>query len=82
MFSNQLKKGDEHIIEGILSQDEDVVSRYYKLGIYPGMPIKLIRKAPLFGDPILFSVGGSQVALTKAEAQLIKVVNKDGGPCH
>jgi Fe2+ transport system protein FeoA len=75
MTLNQAIKETWYAVESILSGsgDEDLNSRFYKLGFFPGTKVMLKRKAPLFGDPLLFQVEGSQIALTKAEATLVKI---------
>ena len=52
---------------------QEFISRFYHLGLVPGQPIALIKKAPWFGDPLLFDVAGNSIAMTKAEAAYIKV---------
>lgn len=65
--------GKEYTIDNLLIEDELISSRFYKLGFYPGALVTKKRKAPLFGDPILFQIGDSQVVLTKSESKLIEV---------
>lgn len=62
-----------YIVKRILSLDEDLTARFYKLGIFPGVEISLRHKAPIFADPLLFDVEGAQIALTKHEASLLEV---------
>ena len=69
----EASKNISYTIQNILSDDEVISSRFYKLGFYPGANVSLKRKAPLFGDPLLFQIGESQVALTKLEAKLIEI---------
>ena len=70
------KKNINYIINKIESLDEDITSRFYKLGIFPGVEVILRRKAPIFADPLLFEVEGSQIALTKDEAKLLEATEK------
>lgn len=65
-------KGKQYIVSKILTDNEDLISRFYKIGIIPGAELELRQKAPLFGDPLLFQVGNSQIALTKSEASLLE----------
>ena len=60
-------------ILGLDSEDDQLKSRFYKLGIVPGIKIKLKRRAPFFRDPLLFQVEESQVILTKKEAAAVLI---------
>lgn len=66
-------KDQWYTIESIEHQNEDLVSRFQKLGIFPGAQIMLKRKAPLFKDPLLFLVNDSLIALTKSEAACVEI---------
>ncbi len=76
MNLSEIKKNVPYTVERVESDNEVITSRFYKLGFYAGACITLLRKAPLFGDPLLFEVGESQIALTKVEAKLIQVIKK------
>ncbi len=67
------KKHNVYIIKEVSTSDESLRTRFFHLGFSPGNALTLKRKAPLFGDPLLFEVGDSQIALTKNEAKLIEV---------
>jgi Fe2+ transport system protein FeoA len=60
-------------ILNIDAPDEALKSRLFQLGFNIGCTILLKRKAPFFGDPLLFEIGESQIALTKLEASYILV---------
>lgn len=68
-------KNQSYLILSISQCDEAIKSRFFQLGFIPGRQIILKRKAPLFGDPLLIEVDDSQIALTKAEANLIQIQN-------
>lgn len=70
-LSEAKKRGKYRIqrVEG----DEESVSRFNKLGFYPGQVVELRRKAPIFGNPMLFQIDHGQYALTKNEAALVEV---------
>lgn len=53
--------------------DCDFKSRLTQLGFHENAHISLKRKAPLFGDPLLFELEDAQIALTKSEARVIQV---------
>jgi Fe2+ transport system protein FeoA len=53
--------------------DQNQILRLKYLGFIKGKKIKLLKVAPLSKDPLLFHVNGSLIALTKKEAELIKV---------
>ena len=66
----------------LISRDYEVQSlkipelergRFFKLGVYPGAIITLERKAPIFSDPLIFRLEGSQIIMTKFEASHIEV---------
>lgn len=48
-------------------------SRVVQLGIIPGVEVQLVKKAPIFKDPLLFNLGESQIALTTEEASHILI---------
>lgn len=50
-----------------------VIKRLFHLGVMEGVKITLKKKAPLFGDPLLFEIEGLQVAFTKDEASFITI---------
>ncbi|WGT47337.1 FeoA family protein [Tessaracoccus lacteus] len=56
--------------------DDVVVRRLFDLGFVPGVEVLRLRRAPL-GDPIMFRVGGSEIVLRKAQAQLVKVARHE-----
>ncbi len=74
MNLSQTRKHIKYIIKSINAPDEVIQTRFFQLGFNEGSLIYLKRKAPIFGDPMLFEIGESQVALTKAEACFIEVV--------
>jgi Fe2+ transport system protein FeoA len=67
------KRNQLYTITKLLDCDKSIQSRFFQLGFMPGNELILKRKAPLFGDPLLFEIGDSQIALTKLEAALIEV---------
>jgi len=51
----------------------EVESRLMLLGFLSGEIIRVTKKAPLFEEPLLVEVRGRKIALSKNEAQIIKV---------
>jgi Fe2+ transport system protein FeoA len=51
----------------------EVESRLMLLGFLSGETIRVTKKAPLFEEPLLVEVRGRKIALSKDEAQIIKV---------
>ena len=51
----------------------DLESRLMHLGFLDGEAIKVIKKAPLFKEPLLVEVRGRSVALSFDEAELVRV---------
>lgn len=54
------------------TSDDQIARRLFDLGFTPGELAALVRKAPM-RDPLVFSVGGSQIVLRKREASRILV---------
>ena len=73
---SQAKKRVKYIIQHV-DGDSESLSRLNKLGFYPGQTVTLKRKAPLFGNPMLFQIEHGQYALTKNEAALVEVAEAD-----
>lgn len=71
----EIKEKKYYQIESINLSGEDslLATRFIHLGFTKGQCIKLLRKAPIFKDPILFEIEGLQVALTSREASLVFV---------
>jgi Fe2+ transport system protein FeoA len=67
------EKNQPYTITQILPCDELLRSRFFQLGFIPGSELILRRKAPVFGDPLLFEIGDSQIAITKSEAILVEI---------
>ena len=64
-----------YTVKNLVTTDAALMRRYFQLGIYPGVKIVLLRKAPLFKDPLIFEIGESMhVVMTKAEAAFIEVM--------
>ncbi len=53
--------------------DENSISKLLHFGFVEGERIKLITKVPIFKEPLLVEIRGSQIALTKREARLITI---------
>jgi ferrous iron transport protein A len=53
-----------------------VARRLMEMGVVPGVPVRMIKSAPL-GDPLEVRVRGYLLAVRRAEAQTIKVVISD-----
>lgn len=66
-----VEEGKEVIIKEILG-GQGVKRRLYNLGIYPGIKVKVIKNALVFG-PILVEVQGSEVALGRGMAAKVDV---------
>ncbi len=66
--------GQSHFIESIdlISQDSLGI-RLLHLGFHINEEIIVLKKTPLTHDALLVAVRGTQIALTKAEASLIRL---------
>lgn len=67
----ELRRGDEATIRN-LDLPEDVTRRLMELGFLPGGSVRAGRAAP-GGDPRVFEVDGSEVALRRETAAQIQV---------
>ncbi|MBT3984051.1 MAG: ferrous iron transport protein A [Bacteriovoracaceae bacterium] len=70
--------GVESTISSVVSYpgEEDFALRLAHLGFIQGQKITILKVAPIFGEPILISLRGGQLALTKKEASCIMVERK------
>jgi len=66
-----LRQGDVAILDGIDLPTEDA-RRLMELGFLPGMQITAGRSAP-GGDPRVFQVDGSEIALRRETARRLRV---------
>jgi Fe2+ transport system protein FeoA len=57
------------------SLDDSTISRLLHFGFVEGEKVELITKVPLFKEPLLVSIRGSQIALTKRQAGIIRLRN-------
>jgi Fe2+ transport system protein FeoA len=55
------------------SADSDFVSRLMQYGFIEGEKLTVVRRAPLFKDPLLVEIRGSQIVISKSEASFINV---------
>lgn len=55
------------------AEASEVESRLMHLGFIFGATIRVSRKAAIFQEPLLVEVRGRQVALSQAEARLVRV---------
>lgn len=58
---------------GDLREHSDLESRLMHLGFFEGETIRVLKRAPIFKEPLLVEVRGRMVALSKSEAALVKV---------
>ena len=69
---SNLGHGDHCLVAQITSEQAELKSRLYALGIIPGSKIEILRFAPL-GDPMQVKVGNSLISIRKSEAEVIEV---------
>ncbi len=68
----ELRPGDTARIHSIEdTADRAIRLRLLEMGLVPGTPIRLERRAPL-GDPLEISIRGYALTLRKSEAALIR----------
>lgn len=73
MTLNEATKKKWYTIGSFNKISDELQSRFIKLGFIPGAQVMLLRKAPIFRDPLLIQLEDAQVALTKSEASIIKI---------
>ena len=59
-------------IIGAAEEHRDLQSRLYALGLYPGVTVDVLRRAP-FGDPLQLKVGHTLMSIREREAALVLV---------
>lgn len=67
----ELREGEQAILES-LHMEEGIARRLMELGFLPGQVIAAARSAP-GGDPRVFRVDGSEVALRRETARQLQV---------
>lgn len=50
----------------------EVQSKLYALGVFPGVPVTVLREAP-FGDPLQVKVGPALLSIRRCDAEHIRV---------
>jgi Fe2+ transport system protein FeoA len=68
---NDLKPGEHGRVRGC-DGDGALVQRLCEMGFVPGVPLRVVRYAPL-GDPMQVELYGYHVSLRKSEASLVRV---------
>lgn len=68
---DQMAPGERGVIAR-LGGDPAIARRLMELGLVPGTPIEMVRRAPL-GDPIELAVRGVHLSLRRSEAGHIHV---------
>lgn len=68
----ELKAGEESRIVRISEERAELLNYLGELGLMPGVPVKVLKKAPL-GGPITVAVGSASHALSPAMASIIRV---------
>lgn len=68
----ELSAGDEGVIAGFSLATPAYRKKLLAMGMTPGTPFKVVRKAPL-GDPMEIQIRGYLVSLRKREAAVIEI---------
>ena len=68
---SNLKKGDTGIVSS-LEGAHSLAMRLRETGFTPGTPVKMVMKTP-FGDPVIYELRGTHIALRKNEAACINL---------
>ena len=70
-FSN-LEPGDTGNVVGFTEGSASYRSKLLTMGLVPGVPFHVVRKAPL-GDPVEIRVNGFHLCLRRKEAAMLKL---------
>jgi len=68
---DRLAPGEQGTIERIVG-DRSMVRRLMELGLVPGTPVEVVRRAPL-GDPVELRVRQVHLSIRRSEAAQIRV---------
>jgi Fe2+ transport system protein FeoA len=68
---DQLRPGERGRVT-TLASEERLAVRLLELGIFPGVEIAMVRKAPL-GDPLEFELLGYHLSLRRGEAAAVHI---------
>jgi len=68
---DELRAGEEGRVRSIRAHPA-VVRRLMELGLVPGTPVRVLRRAPL-GDPLELLVRGSHLSIRRSEAGHVHV---------
>ena len=75
--------GDELVVHHVEAHRSPASRRLLDLGVLPGTPIRVIRRAPL-GDPVVYELRGYRLCLRRSETAHIFVCaaseTRDEGP--
>jgi Fe2+ transport system protein FeoA len=69
----KLKIGEQGRIAMLKTNDSHTINKLMALGVYPGLPIKLVQKSPSY----VFQIGFTQIATDSEFAGEIQVVLED-----
>jgi len=75
-FSN-LEPGDKGNVVGFTEGSASYRSKLLAMGLVPGVPFHVVRKAPL-GDPVEIWVNGFHLCLRRKEAEMLRVAKGNG----
>ena len=75
-FSN-LEPGDTGNVVGFTEGSASYRSKLLAMGLVPGVPFHVVRKAPL-GDPVEIRVNGFHLCLRQKEAEMLRVAKGNG----
>ena len=74
-FSN-LESGDTGNVVGFTEGSASYRSKLLAMGLVPGVPFHVVRKAPL-EDPVEIRINGFHLCLRRKEAEMLRVEKRD-----
>lgn len=70
---SEVRPGEAAVVAGLDGVgDPTTARRLFDLGFAPGARVEVLRRAPL-ADPVVFAIAGYEIALRRAQADLVVV---------
>ena len=73
MTLDKAKKNISYTIEALELEDEYLQARLVHFGFCPGVEVRVKRWAPIFKDPLLVEVDGSQIMISRDHAKFLRI---------
>ena len=74
---SEMKAASRCRVMSASTENRELQSRLYALGLYPGVEVQVLRFAPA-GDPMQIKVGSTLLSIRKSEARYVQVEESAG----